>query len=86
MVVVHMPHKSTICPFSNRSNAYQYFCKLLLEVAKKYGDHDMNGASLEHCRQFGRYDIKHGYFLQLYETNLNEEETILWLDPNIIKA
>lgn len=81
-----MPHKSIICPFSNRADAYQYFCKLLLEAAKKYGSHDMNGASLEHCRKFGRYEIKHGYFLQFYEAELDEEETILWLDTDLIRA
>lgn len=86
IVVVHMPHKSIVCPFSNRAGAYQYFCKLLLEASKKYGSHDMNGASLEHCRKFGRYEIKHGYFLQFYEAELDEEETILWLDADLIKA
>ena len=80
MVVVHMPHKSIICPFSNRSDAYQYFCQLLLEVSQKYGLKDFNGASLEHCRRFGYYEIRHGYFIQLHEAVMDDCEKISWLD------
>lgn len=80
MVIVHMPHKSIVCPFIKQSDAYQYFCKLLLEVASKYGDTDYNGASLEHCRRFGFYEIIHGYFLQMYEADIDSPESIRWLD------
>ena len=72
MVVVHMPHKDIICPFNSRLDAYQYFCKLLLEAAEKYGLKDFNGASLDHCRRFGYYKIRHGYFLQMYEADIKE--------------
>ena len=79
LVIVHMPHKSIVNAFSHRLAAYEYFCKTLNSAAEKYGDHDFNGASLEHCRCFGFYQVKPGYFIQLYETVLDREEEIAWL-------
>lgn len=79
LVIVHMPHKSVVTVFSHRLAAYEHFCKVLNSAAKKFGDHDFNGASLDHCRQFGYYKINHGYFVQLYETTLDQEEEISWI-------
>lgn len=75
-----MPHKTIVMPFSNHSNAYQYFCTLLNEASQLYGLTDMNGASLDHCKMFGRYEIKHGFFIQLYEADLDYPEKINWPD------
>lgn len=75
-----MPHKSIVMPFVSRSAARQEFSKLLTEASKHYGYTDMNGASLDYCKIFGRYEIKHGFFIQLYETQLDQAETINWPD------
>lgn len=80
MVVVHMPHKNIVCPFQKRTDAYQYFCKLLKEASQRYGHRDINGASIEHCLRFGFFEIKHGFFIQLYEADINSEEKIEWPD------
>lgn len=67
-------------PFLSRSAALQEFRKLLTEASERYGYTDMNGASLDHCKIFGHYEVKHGFFIQLYETQLDQTETINWPD------
>jgi len=79
MVVIHEPHQSVISPFSSEALARQYFKKILMECSQKYGVVDVHGADLEHCYQFGRYEIFNGYFIQLYEAQLDRGEDIRWL-------
>lgn len=79
LVIVHLPHRSIVNVFEKKLQAYSHFCDLLTEISKIYGDHDFNGASLNHCRQFGYYQINHGYFLQMYETTLNSVEEVKWI-------
>lgn len=80
MVVVHMPHRSIICPFEDIVEAQKYFNKLVIEAAIKYGSIDANGATAQYCKQFGYFEIKKGYFVQLYEAEFNTREEIKWLD------
>jgi hypothetical protein len=79
LVVVHEPHQSIVCPFSSEQRARQYFKKILLECSKKYGVKDVHDADLEHCYLFGRYEIFNGYFIQLYEAELDREDDVKWL-------
>ena len=79
LVIVHMPHKSIVCPFVEKDHAVSYFNKLLEEAAAKYGLRDYNGGSLELCKKFFYYQVKPGYFLQMYEAALGEEEKISWI-------
>lgn len=78
LVLVHMPHDSTIIPCSSQQKAEEIFEQLLQECIKRYGHVDVHGASENHCRMFGRYEIYNGYYLQLYEANLDEVR-VKWL-------
>ena len=79
IVQVHMIHKTVSVPFNDRNLAQEYFDSLVDECVKKYGPVDSNGASAEHCKAWGRYEITKGYFLQIYPTQLNRREEIRWL-------
>ena len=78
LVIVHMPHKDIVCPFSTKRKALSYFEQLLEQCKMIYGATDMNGATIDHCYEFGIYNIGFGYFVQLYEADLDEKETIPW--------
>lgn len=79
LVVIHEPHQSIVTPFSREVLARKYFREVLTDCAKKYGPVDVHGADLEHCYQFGRYEIFNGYFIQLYEAELDRGADIRWL-------
>lgn len=79
IVLVHKPHESVVCPFSTKEKAREYFKKILKECTDRYGVKDVHNASSEHCYAFGRYEIFNGYFIQLYEAELDKGEDIKWL-------
>lgn len=79
LVVVHMPHDDTIIPCSSKKTAEEIFEKLLQQCIRKYGPVDVHGASEKHCRIFGHYEIYKGYYLQMYEANLDELVEVKWL-------
>lgn len=79
IVQVHMPHQTISMPFDSYESANTYFCSLLDECANRYGYVDAQNATLEHCKTWGRYEIYNGYYIQLYQAQLNKGEDIKWL-------
>ena len=79
MVVIHMPHKDIIESYLTKQEAQQRFNDILLECSKHYGAIDKNGASLQHCFNYGYYQINLGYFIQMYESEIGEKTNIQWL-------
>ena len=84
LVIVHMPHKDIVCPFSTKKKALSYFRQLLEQCKMIYGDTDMYGATIDHCYEFGIYNIGFGYYVQLYEAELDASETIPWISKESI--
>ena len=82
LIVVHAPHKDWIETYLDKEQCEERFRDILEIIGEKYGQRDRRGASLQHCLEFGYYDISLGYFAQMYESDIGKKDDIEWLDPS----
>lgn len=75
-VVVHKIDISLIYTFDSPLKCYEYFNKLIDRYSNRFGDKDATGSSLQHCLQFGFYQITKYEYIQMYESTLNEGDDI----------
>lgn len=85
LIVVHAPHKDWIEVYLSEKECKERFSEILGIIKQKYGEKDRRGASIEHCLEFGYYDISLGYFAQMYEADIGKKDDIQWLDPSKLR-
>ena len=75
-VVIHKIHRTLIYTFDSALKCYEYFGKVIDRYSQRFGDRDANGSTLQHCLQFGFYQIDKISYIQMYESILNDADDV----------
>lgn len=75
-VVVHKINRTLVYTFDSALKCYEYFNKVIDRYAARFGGKDDTGSSLQHCLQFGFYQISKLEYVQMYESIINEGDDV----------
>lgn len=75
-VVIHKINRTVIYTFDSALKCYEYFNKVINRYAARFGSKDANNATLQHCLQFGFYQISKLEYIQMYESILNDTDDV----------
>ena len=75
-VVVHKINITLVYTFDSALKCYEYFNMLIDRYAARFGSKDATNSSLQHCLQFGFYQISKLEYIQMYESIMNEYDDV----------